>query len=460
MRALVTGGAGFIGSNLVDRLLAEGHEVDVVDDLSTGSLANLAQARAAGGEFSFHQLDVPRAGAGRPRRPAPPGGHLPPRRPGRRPRVRPAARCSTPTVNVLGSRPGPRRGAPAGRRKIVYAASGGTLYGDVGAAGPARRRDTSRTGRSRPTGSRRRWRSTTCVAYRELLRAGVHRPRARQRLRPPAGRARRGRRRRGLRRQPRRRPAVDDLRRRRADARLRLRGRRRRRLRTRRRPGGRARDQHRHGVETSVNELYGAMAAAAGADPGVQHRPSREGDVRAQRPRPGPGRLHLGWKPWTSLADGVAAVLAAHGRAGPRTRRRAEPCPGRLCDRRPRRRGRRGTSARRAVQVVDEAEITVVVNTGDDADLHGLHVSPDLDTITYTLAGASNPETGWGLAGETFGGDGGPRALRRDDLVPPRRPRPRDAPLPHRADRRGCHPVGGHRRDRRGVGARPPRCCR
>ena len=46
MRAMVTGGAGFIGSTLVDRLLAEGHEVDVVDDLSTGSLANLAEARA------------------------------------------------------------------------------------------------------------------------------------------------------------------------------------------------------------------------------------------------------------------------------------------------------------------------------------------------------------------------------------------------------------------------------
>jgi LPPG:FO 2-phospho-L-lactate transferase len=43
-----------------------------------------------------------------------------------------------------------------------------------------------------------------------------------------------------------------------------------------------------------------------------------------------------------------------------------------------------------------------VVNTGDDTVLHGLHISPDLDTVTYTLAGAVNPATGWGLAGETW----------------------------------------------------------
>lgn len=47
-------------------------------------------------------------------------------------------------------------------------------------------------------------------------------------------------------------------------------------------------------------------------------------------------------------------------------------------------------------------ELVVAVNTGDDEEFHGLHVSPDLDTMMYTLSGLSNPETGWGLNGDTF----------------------------------------------------------
>lgn len=53
-------------------------------------------------------------------------------------------------------------------------------------------------------------------------------------------------------------------------------------------------------------------------------------------------------------------------------------------------------------RAVDPASITAVVNTADDMRLHGLAISPDLDTCTYTLAEVINPETGWGLVGETW----------------------------------------------------------
>ena len=53
-------------------------------------------------------------------------------------------------------------------------------------------------------------------------------------------------------------------------------------------------------------------------------------------------------------------------------------------------------------KVLSPSELTIVVNTGDDEEFHGLHVSPDVDTVMYTLAGLSNPETGWGITGETF----------------------------------------------------------
>jgi LPPG:FO 2-phospho-L-lactate transferase len=54
------------------------------------------------------------------------------------------------------------------------------------------------------------------------------------------------------------------------------------------------------------------------------------------------------------------------------------------------------------VRVQPPAEVTAIVNVGDDVELHGLHISPDLDTVTYTVAGAIDPERGWGLAGETW----------------------------------------------------------
>ena len=52
--------------------------------------------------------------------------------------------------------------------------------------------------------------------------------------------------------------------------------------------------------------------------------------------------------------------------------------------------------------VVPAEEITAIVNTGDDAIMHGLYICPDIDTVTYTLAGVNNVETGWGLKGETW----------------------------------------------------------
>jgi LPPG:FO 2-phospho-L-lactate transferase len=53
-------------------------------------------------------------------------------------------------------------------------------------------------------------------------------------------------------------------------------------------------------------------------------------------------------------------------------------------------------------RVIDPADLTIIVNTGDDIVMHGLHVSPDPDIITYTLAGVVNEDTGWGISDETF----------------------------------------------------------
>jgi LPPG:FO 2-phospho-L-lactate transferase len=54
------------------------------------------------------------------------------------------------------------------------------------------------------------------------------------------------------------------------------------------------------------------------------------------------------------------------------------------------------------VRVIQEKELAVIVNTGDDIELYGLHVSPDLDIVSYTLAGIVDEEKGWGIKGDTF----------------------------------------------------------
>ena len=80
--------------------------------------------------------------------------------------------------------------------------------------------------------------------------------------------------------------------------------------------------------------------------------------------------------------------------------------------------------------------LMVVCNTGDDFEHLGLSISPDLDTVLYTLAGVANPETGWGRAGETWSFMAGAGAAGRRDLVPSRRRRPGDARRAHAPPRR------------------------
>ena len=130
MRTLVTGGAGFIGSNLVDRLLVEGHEVDVVDDFSTGSLSNLAEARgSAGRALTIHHLDIsaPAVIELMARRRPELVFHLAAQADVRVSVARPAFDA---TVNVVGSLNVLEGARQAEAERVVFAASGGTLYGE------------------------------------------------------------------------------------------------------------------------------------------------------------------------------------------------------------------------------------------------------------------------------------------------------------------------------------------
>jgi UDP-glucose 4-epimerase len=125
----VTGGAGFIGSHLADRLLAEGHRVISVDDLTTGRIANLVDARGYGKEFTFFNMDV-RADGLRPlfeRHKPEVVFHLAAQS-GVRPSIGDPVLDAS--INLMGTLNVLECAAGVETRKVVYAASGGTIYGE------------------------------------------------------------------------------------------------------------------------------------------------------------------------------------------------------------------------------------------------------------------------------------------------------------------------------------------
>jgi UDP-glucose 4-epimerase len=126
---LVTGGAGFIGSHLADRLLAEGHRVISVDDLSTGRIANLAEARGYGKEFTFFNMDV-RAEGLLPlfERHRPEVIFHLAAQSGVRPSLGDPGRDAS--INIMGTINVLECATKVEARKVIYAASGGTLYGE------------------------------------------------------------------------------------------------------------------------------------------------------------------------------------------------------------------------------------------------------------------------------------------------------------------------------------------
>jgi UDP-glucose 4-epimerase len=315
MRTLVTGGAGFIGSNLVDRLLVEGHEVDVVDDFSTGSLSNLADARSSAGRaLTIHHLDisVPAVVELMARRRPELVFHLAAQADVRVSVQRPAFDA---TVNVVGSLNILEGARQAESERVVFAASGGTLYGEPDAEDLPVRESHPHHPLS-PYGVAKKSVIDYLVAYRALhslefcaLALGnVYGPRQ-----DPHGEA-------GvvsifaqriLRGQPvtifgngeqtRDFVFVDDV----VDAFVRAATR-----------GGGLVCNVATGQETSVNRLLDTMADVAGVEVTARLAPPRPGELMRSSLDVERAAIQLGWRPWTELADGTRAVLE-HIRAHP-----------------------------------------------------------------------------------------------------------------------------------------------
>ena len=308
MRVLVTGGAGFIGSTLVDRLLVEGHEVDVVDDFSTGSLSNLADARAsAGRSLTIHHLDItaPAVIELMSRRRPELVFHLAAQADVRVSVSRPAFDAM---VNIVGSLNVLEGARQAESERVVFAASGGTLYGEPDADELPVRESHPHQPLS-PYGVSKKSVIDYLVAYRELhalefsalALANVYGPRQ-----DPHGEA-------GVvaifaerivlgtsvtvygdGKQTRDFVYVDDV----VDAFVRAAAR-----------GGGLVCNIGTGRETSVNELLATMAEQAGAEVTSVLAPPRPGELLRSSLDIERAAIQLGWRPWTELPEGTRAVL-------------------------------------------------------------------------------------------------------------------------------------------------------
>ena len=306
---LVTGGGGFIGSHLCDRLLAEGKRVVAVDDLSTGRIANLAEARGYGQQFSFHNMDI-RLDELRTifdRHKPEVVMHL-------------AAQASVPTsvedpqkdasVNVMGLLNVLECAAAAGSSKVVFAASGGTLYGEptnlpVKESARTKARPISPYGISKAIALDYLgfYQRTRGVEFAALALANVYGPRQ-----DPFGEA-------GViaifaskmlagetptifgdGEQTRDFVFVDDT----VHA-FSLAAER----------GSGTVVNVGTGVETSVNNLYELMATTAQFKGRPRYGPERPGDLRRNALDPAAAQKELGWRPWTSLEEGLKATVEA-----------------------------------------------------------------------------------------------------------------------------------------------------
>jgi UDP-glucose 4-epimerase len=308
MRALVTGGAGFIGSNLVDRLLAEGHSVEVVDNLSSGKLANLADARSTRDhEFSFHQMDIcdPSVSELIERRAPEVVFHLAAQIDVRVSVSDPALDARINVLGTLNVLEGARR---AGSRKVVFASSGGTIYGDVDAedlpvteAHPQHPVAPYGVSKKVATDYLHAYRELHQLEYTSLALANVYGPRQDPHGEAGvvaifAGKLLAGERCKvfGTGEQTRDYVYVDDV----ADAFVRAADR-----------GSGLLCNIGTGTETSVNELYRSMADNAGVADEPEYAPARVGELDRSCLDASRAKLHLGWEPFTDLDTGTGAVI-------------------------------------------------------------------------------------------------------------------------------------------------------